>query len=146
MIQIVPPLVVVVEVRVRGLVVERQVGGAREPSQGHVRLAGAFLKENSLLGILGFSCQSFYIHHDTMFLSYSHVFIIHMFEIASPLHGQRNAKNSVLLKDAELNRWGERLRTFWCFLLIFLRFAMTQCFYRVFMCIIYIFEIARALH
>ena len=42
---VVPPLVVVVEVGVRGLVVERQVGGAGEPRQRHVRLPGAFLKE-----------------------------------------------------------------------------------------------------
>ena len=42
---VVPPLVVVVEVGVRGLVVERQVGGAGEPRQRHVGLPGAFLKD-----------------------------------------------------------------------------------------------------
>ena len=39
-----PPLVVVVEVGVGGLVVERQVGGAGEPGQRHVRLPGALLE------------------------------------------------------------------------------------------------------
>ena len=41
----VPLLVLVVEVGVRGLVVERQVGGAGEPRQRHVGLPGALLKE-----------------------------------------------------------------------------------------------------
>ena len=39
-----PPLVVVVEVGVGGLVVERQVGGAGESGQRHVRLPGALLE------------------------------------------------------------------------------------------------------
>ena len=47
----VPPLVVVVEVGVGGLVVEGQVGGAGEPRQRHVGLSGAFLKGRKRTGL-----------------------------------------------------------------------------------------------
>ena len=56
----VPPLVVVVEVGVGGLVVEGQVGGAGEPRQRHVGLSGAFLKGRKKIGLNYESCVEEY--------------------------------------------------------------------------------------